>query len=103
MQISIQNLSKIYGKKTAVKDIYLDLNTGIYGLLGANGAGKSTLMRMLCGVCSPTSGAIKLDGKEITTLGEDYDEQIGYMPQDFGFYPDFTARDFMMYMAAIKG
>jgi len=103
MQISIQNLSKEYSKKTAVKNTNLELTPGIYGLLGANGAGKSTLMRMLCGILKPTTGRIKFNDKDIETLGEQYYEHIGYMPQDFGFYPDFTARDFMMYMAAVKG
>lgn len=103
MQISMQNLSKEYGKKTAVKTVDLELKAGIYGLLGANGAGKSTLMRMLCGVLKPTSGVIQFNGQDISTLGEGYYEHIGYMPQDFGYYPDFTARDFMMYMASVKG
>lgn len=61
------------------------------------------MMRMICGVLKPTSGEIKFDGKSIDTLGEQYYEHLGYMPQDFGFYPDFTAREFMMYMAAVKG
>ena len=103
MQITIQNLSKEYRKKTAVDHINLELKPGIYGLLGANGAGKSTLMRMLCGILKPTIGTILFNDQEIETLGEQYYEHIGYMPQDFGFYPDFTARDFMMYMAAVKG
>ena len=76
---------------------------GVYGLLGANGAGKTTLMRMICGVLKPTSGRISLNGKAVEQLGERYYTHLGYMPQDFGFYPDFTAREFMLYMAAVKG
>ena len=72
-------------------------------MLGANGAGKTTLMRMICGVLKPTSGSIRLNGKTMQELGERYYTHLGYMPQDFGFYPDFTAREFMLYMAAVKG
>lgn len=79
------------------------LSPGVYGLLGANGAGKTTLMRMICGVLKPSSGSIRLNGKSIEELGERYYSHLGYMPQDFGFYPDFTAREFMLYMAAVKG
>jgi len=103
MQINLENLTKEYGTKIAVKQIDLELKPGVYGLLGANGAGKSTLMRMLCGILKPTAGSIRFNGKEISSLGESYYEHIGYMPQDFGFYPDFTAKDFMMYMSAVKG
>jgi len=103
MELIVQKLTKRYKDKTAVSDVSLVLAPGIYGLLGANGAGKTTLMRMICGVLKPTSGGISLNGKKIQDLGEQYYAQLGYMPQDFGFYPDFTAREFMMYMAAVKG
>lgn len=103
MELQLQNLNKQYGKKCAVKNINIKLVPGVYGLLGANGAGKTTLMRMICGVLKPTSGTIMLDGKVVDELGERYYANLGYMPQDFGFYPDFTAREFMLYMAAVKG
>ena len=103
MELRLQNLSKRYGTKYAVDDVNVCLTPGVYGLLGANGAGKTTLMRMICGVLKPTSGMIRLNGKKIEALGEQYYEHLGYMPQDFGFYPDFTAREFMLYMAAVKG
>lgn len=103
MELHLEHLSKQYGTKCAVDDVSATLVPGVYGLLGANGAGKTTLMRMICGVLKPTSGAIKLDGKTIEELGEQYYSHLGYMPQDFGFYPDFTAREFMLYMAAVKG
>lgn len=103
MHLQLQNLSKQYGTKWAVNHVNADLAPGVYGLLGANGAGKTTLMRMICGVLKPTSGYIRLNGKTIEELGEKYYSQLGYMPQDFGFYPDFTAREFMLYMAAVKG
>lgn len=103
MELQLQNLSKHYGKKCAVDNINLHLVPGVYGLLGANGAGKTTLMRMVCGVLKATSGNIRLNGKTQQELGERYYANLGYMPQDCRFYPGFTAREFMLYMAAVKG
>lgn len=103
MELRLQNLKKQYGAKCAVDDINLVLTPGVYGLLGANGAGKTTLMRMICGVLKPSSGNIRLNGRTLEELGEKYYAHLGYMPQDFGFYPDFTAREFMLYIAAVKG
>lgn len=103
MNLQLQNLSRQYGTKLAVDHVNASLTPGVYGLLGANGAGKTTLMRMICGVLKPTSGAICLNGKNIHALGEQYYTLLGYMPQDSGFYPDFTAREFLLYMAAVKG
>lgn len=103
MDLQLQHLSKHYGTKHAVSDVSTILAPGVYGLLGANGAGKTTLMRMICGVLKPSSGKICLDGNSIAELGAHYYAQLGYMPQDFGFYPDFTAREFMGYMGAVKG
>lgn len=103
MELQLRNLSKQYGTKSAVDNVNAKLEPGVYGLLGANGAGKTTLMRMICGILKPTSGDIRLNGKTIAELSEQYYTHLGYMPQDFGFYPDFTAREFMLYMAAVKG
>ena len=103
MQLQLQNLCKQYGTKRAVNHVNVTLVPGVYGLLGANGAGKTTLMRMISGVLKPTSGSICLNGKTIEELGERYYTHLGYMPQDFGFYPDFTAWEFMLCMAAVKG
>ena len=103
MELQLQDLRKQYGEKCAVNNVSANLAPGVYGLLGANGAGKTTLMRMICGVLKPTSGNIRLNGKTVEQLGEQYYTHLGYMPQDFGFYPDFTAREFMLYMAAVKG
>ena len=89
MELQLQHLSKQYGAKCAVDDINARLAPGVYGLLGANGAGKTTLMRMICGVLAPTSGEIRLNGKTMRQLGERYYTHLGYMPQHFGFYPDF--------------
>lgn len=103
MELSLDRLTKHYGSKIAVDHVSATLEPGVYGLLGANGAGKTTLMRMICGVLKATSGEIRLDGKTMQELGEQYYTHFGYMPQDFGFYPDFSAREFMWYMAAVKG
>ncbi len=103
MELTIDRLTKQYKNKIAVDRFEAKLNEGIYGLLGANGAGKTTLMRMICDIQKPTSGQIKYNGKNIQKLGEDYRALIGYLPQDFGYYPDFTAYDFLMYISALKG
>lgn len=103
MELQLHCLCKQYGTKFAVDHVSVNLEPGVYGLLGANGAGKTTLMRMICGILNPTSGSISLDGKTIPELGERYYTHLGYMPQGFGVYPDFTAREFMLYMAAVKG
>ncbi len=101
MELVIDRVSKQYQNKIAVDRISLKLGRGIYGLLGANGAGKTTLMRMLCGILTPTSGTITYDGIDVSA--EEYRAGLGYLPQDFGYYPDFTGRDFLFYMAALKG
>ena len=101
MDLSIDRLTKQYQNKIAVDRISLRLNTGIYGLLGANGAGKTTLMRMVCGILKPTSGTITFDGIDVSE--ERYRSMLGYLPQDFGYYPEFTGEDFLLYMAALKG
>lgn len=101
MELILDRVTKNYGNKIACDRVSLTLKNGVYGLLGANGAGKTTLMRMLCGVLNPTSGSISFDGIDVSR--EEYRDVLGYLPQDFGYYPEFTARDFMMYIAALKG
>ncbi len=103
MELRTNELTKKYGSKTAIDHLNVTLSNGVYGLLGANGAGKTTLMRLLCDIQTPTSGKITLDGKDILGLGEKYRALLGYLPQHFGYYPDFTAMDFLMYVAALKG
>ena len=101
MELVIRNLTKQYPNKLAVDGVNLTLRPGVYGLLGANGAGKTTLMRMLCGILHPTGGGITLDG--LTVDQEDYRASLGYLPQDFGYYPGFTGMDFLLYLGALKG
>lgn len=103
MELKLIQLTKQYGSKTAIDDLNLTLCQGVYGLLGPNGAGKTTLMRLLCDLQTPSSGKITLDGQEIAGLGEPYRNLLGYLPQHFGYYPDSTAWDFLMYVAALKG
>ena len=101
MELKIDNLTKQYGNKTAIDQVSFSLTPGVTGLLGANGAGKSTLMRMVCGVMKPTSGSITLDQYDVTE--KEYRNLIGYLPQDFGYYPEFTGMEFLLYVAALKG
>lgn len=101
MELVLDRVSKQYSNKIAVDRLSLKLQPGVIGLLGANGAGKTTLMRMICGVLRPTSGTITFDGLDASD--EMYRDVLGYLPQDFGYYPGFTGRDFLMYIAALKG
>ncbi|MEG2192525.1 MAG: ABC transporter ATP-binding protein [Oscillospiraceae bacterium] len=101
MELNINKLTKQYENKIAVDRFSLKLSQGVYGLLGSNGAGKTTLMRMLCGVLKPTSGEVDFDG--IAVSEEEYRDVLGYLPQDFGCYPNFTAMDFLLYMGSLKG
>lgn len=103
MELKIDNVSKHYKDKVAVNQVSTVLNSGVCGLIGANGSGKTTLMRMICGILTATTGTIMLNGENIEQLGEDYRELLGYLPQDFGYYPDFTATEFLHYMCAVKG
>lgn len=103
MELKLDRLTRQYGAKIAVDRVSAALGPGLYGLLGANGAGKTTLMRMLCGILRPTSGEVTLDGRPIREMGEAYRDMLGYLPQDFGCYPDYTAREYLLYIAVLKG
>lgn len=94
MELVLDRVTKQFKNKIAADRISLALHAGIYGLLGANGSGKTTLMRMICGILDPTSGEVTYDGQPVS--GREYREVLGYLPQDFGYYPDFTARDFLL-------
>lgn len=103
MELKIENLSKRFQDVAAVDNISCLLTTGVYGLLGVNGAGKTTLMRMLCTLLKPTEGRILWDGRDIFKLDGAYRRILGYLPQEFGYYPDFTVQDYLNYIASIKG
>ena len=101
MELRIDRVSKQYKNKLAVDRVSMNLHEGVYGLLGENGAGKTSLIRMVCGVLKPTGGSISFDGLDVGD--EEYRALLGYLPQDFGYYPEFSAQDFMYYMASLKG
>jgi len=102
MELTISNLSKHFKDKMAVDDVSLSLTPGVWGLLGANGAGKTTLMRMIVDILNPTSGKILYDGRDIHSMGEEYRDLFGFLPQDFGFFQDFTVKNYLEYVAALK-
>ena len=101
MELIADRITKQYKNKIAVDRMSFSLTKGVTGLLGANGAGKTTLMRLLCGILVPDSGTISCDGMSVGT--EEYRDILGYLPQDFGYYPEFSGKDFLLYMSAVKG
>lgn len=101
MELILDRVTKQYSDRIAVDRVSAILTPGVTGLLGENGAGKTTLMRMICGILKPGSGSIRFNGLDASE--ELYRDALGYLPQDFGYYPDFTGMDFLMYMAALKG
>ena len=100
--LSVEHVTKRYGAFTALEDISLTFSPGVYGLLGPNGAGKTTLMTLLATLLFPTKGQILWDGEDILALGADYRGLLGYLPQQFGYYPNYTPRQFLRYAAALQ-
>ena len=103
MELMIDRLSKRYGQHVALRELSLRLSPGLLGLVGPNGAGKTSLMRMIATLLSPTEGTIRWNGQDIRTHGQEIRQVLGYLPQDFGVYPEFTGRQFLRYLAAMKG
>lgn len=103
MKLQVNDLCKNFKENIAVNHVSFTLEKGVYGLLGANGAGKTTLMRMLSTLVIPSNGTIQYDGEDIIDMNERYRRIIGYLPQEFGYYPEFSAEDYMLYIAALKG
>ncbi len=103
MRLTLENISKLYGDTIALEHINLTLEHGIYGLLGPNGAGKTTLMRVMADLLVPSTGRVLLDGQDISVMGAAFRKKLGYLPQDFGVYPNFTAEQFLLYIARLKG
>lgn len=103
MELRMEGLTKVYKDTVAVNNVTYTMQNGVYGLLGVNGAGKTTLMRILCTLLQPTEGNITCNGKDIFKLGAEYRNLLGYLPQEFGYYPDFTVKDYLLYIASIKG
>ena len=102
LELTLEGVTKKYGDKKAVSGVSCTLGQGVYGLLGANGSGKTTLLRMICGILEATEGTVRYGGSAIGKLGADYRRVLGYLPQDFGYYPEFTAKRFLLYLAALK-
>ena len=102
LELTLEGLTKKYGSKTAVNGFSYTMTRGVYGLLGANGSGKTTLLRMICGILEATEGTVCCGGMEIGKMGAEYRRILGYLPQNFGYYPEFTAKRFLMYLAALK-
>ena len=104
MELILNKISKKYNAdKFGLVDFSLTLNSGILGLLGPNGAGKSTLMKIMATISNPTSGSITLDGTDIAKAPNKLRQILGYLPQDFGVYPNLTGYEFLIYIAALKG
>lgn len=103
MALELIDLSKRYQDKIAVDQVSLNIDSGIWGLLGANGAGKTTLIRMAVGILKPSAGHVQFDGIDISTLASSYRDLLGYLPQSFGFYPEFTVKAYLEYMSSLKG
>lgn len=103
MSLVLNNVRKKFGNLIAVDDISIEMENGLYGLLGTNGAGKTTLMRILCTVLKPSDGKIYYNGKDIFEMDGRYRNIIGYLPQEFGFYPNLSVKDYLSYIASLKG
>ena len=103
MKLELRGLTKKFGDFTAVDRVDLTMKNGVYGLLGVNGAGKTTLMRMMCTLLKPTDGSVLCNGKDIFEMDSRYRKLLGYLPQEFGYYPEFTVKDYLLYIASLKG
>ena len=101
--LAVEHVTKKYGSFLALDDITLDFENGVYGLLAPNGAGKTTLIKMITTLLAPTEGEIRWDGTEIFALGRSYRNILGYLPQQFGYYRDNTPKQFLSYLAVLKG
>ena len=100
--LSVEHVTKNYGRFTALGDISLTFTPGVYGLLAPNGAGKTTLIKMLTTLLFPTKGQILWEGEDIQVLGAEYRGLLGYLLQQFGYYPNYTSRQFLRYAAALQ-
>ncbi|EOT35003.1 ABC transporter ATP-binding protein [Enterococcus durans] len=103
MKLEIKNLTKTFDGAKALTNVSVTLNPGVYGLLGANGSGKTTLFRLICGVIKADEGKIIYNGEDISLNEEMFRSVLGFLPQDFSYYADFTGLKFMLYIAALKG
>ena len=103
MNLVFENISKVFQETVALEKINLTMSSGIYGLLGPNGAGKTTMMKIMTDLVPPSTGRVLLDGQDVAAMGAGFRKKLGYLPQDFGVYPNFTAERFLLYIARLKG
>lgn len=103
MNLILDKVKKNFGTVSAVDNISIEMEVGLYGLLGSNGAGKTTLMRMLCTVLKPTEGKIYFNDMDIFDMDAQYRNIIGYLPQEFGFYPNLRVKEYLAYISSLKG
>ena len=103
MTLELKNICKSYGKKEVLKNINLTFQTGIYGLIGSNGAGKSTMMNIMADVLDATSGEVLCEGQNIQQMGDNYRAKIGFLPQNVGYYGNFTAEKTVEYFGYLRG
>lgn len=103
MLLELDNITKNYDETTVLRNISFRLEPGVYGLLGSNGSGKTTLFRIICGLTKQTAGTINYNHGDVRTNPDAFRSVLGFLPQDFSYYPDFTAMKFMLYIAALKG
>ncbi|PIC62635.1 multidrug ABC transporter ATP-binding protein [Sporosarcina sp. P13] len=101
--IVVKDVSKQYGDFTALQNVNLEFGNGLYGLLAPNGAGKTTLIKMLATLIAPTEGEIFYNGKNINDMDDRYRERLGYLPQQFGYYKNYSPKQYLLYLAALKG
>ena len=101
--IVVKDVSKQYGDFTALQNVSLEFSNGLYGLLAPNGAGKTTLIKMLATLITPTRGEIFYNGKNINDMDDRYRERLGYLPQQFGYYKNYSPKQYLLYLAALKG
>lgn len=102
LELTLRGITKRYGRKTAVDQVSYEFSQGVYGLLGESGAGKTTLLRMICGLLEPSQGEIRCLAGSADRMGTQYPRFMGYLPQEFGYYPQFTATRFLLHMASLK-
>ncbi len=103
MNLVFENIGKVYKETVALNRVNITMSSGVYGLLGPNGAGKTTMMKIMTDLIPPSTGRVLLDGQDIRAMGADFRKKLGYLPQDFGVYPNFTAEQFLLYIARLKG
>ncbi|MED3550795.1 ABC transporter ATP-binding protein [Cytobacillus praedii] len=101
--LTVTNVNKKFGNESILEDIQLEFSNGVYGLLAPNGAGKTTLIKMLTTLLYPSKGEILYEGQNIFSMGENYRDLIGYLPQQFGYYKNYNPYQFLQYLAALKG